>query len=413
MTQRILLVGVVVLLLFGLSALATSPFSGSWEAALAISPSPFSISQFSSLLTVDYTIGGFTASSDSEVHLTGFIWQGFGITGSLGAFNVRGDVLFGPSTGDFIYDQLIITTDIAGISFGLYAAQLSSDVLGGPADGSVLRVAGSVTSLEIVNCFEMGARVEDADCDGITIYHAATGLRRYYATNPLMVGKGFTGDKLTVSGWSFACLSNGSVSLYMSDQGFDSLQFDLSGLGTGLSWFNVDVALTFQLQTKALVLTPTVNFGDSTCIDTYLEARMGSADTSIVGIELYGIGATYTAGDVTVKDVSVLDTGRYAITTEEYGSVIEDRGDAVAGGHEVCAGYWEMLSIAVAGDACCGYRYSFLADTYFASGGGLFDWAMAHLEATIPVSQALSIRGLLEVSTSGLNHLGLGVALSW
>lgn len=413
MTKRILLVGAVVLLLFGLSALDASPSSGSWVAALGLSPNPFSISQFYSLLSVDYTVGGLTASSDSEVRLTGFIWQGFGITGSLGAFNVRGDVLFGPSTASFIYDQLVVTTDIAGISFGLYAAQLSDDVLGGPADGSVLRVAGFIGSLEIVNCFEMGARIEDADYDGITIYHAATGLCRHYTTNPLVVGEGFTGDKLTISGWSFACLSNGSVSLYMSDEGFESLQFKLTRLRTGLSWLNVDAALAFQLQAKALVLTPTINFGESACIDTYLEARIGSTDTSIAGIELYGIGATYAAGVVTVKDVSVIDTGRYAITTEEYGSVIEARGDATVDGDEVYANYWEMLSVAVAGDGCCGDSYSFLADTYFASGGGLFDWAMTHIEATIPANQVLSIRGLLEVTAGGLDKMEGGINLSW
>ncbi len=420
MTRRILLTGAAVLLLSGLTALAASPFSGSWDAALAVSPAPFSISRLSSILTINYTLGGLTTTSDSEVYLAGFIWQGFGVTGSLGAFNLQGDVLFGPSTTSFLYDQLIVTTNIAGIDLGLYAAQLSGDVLGGPADGAVLRIAGSIGSLEVVNCFEMGARIKDEDFHGITIVHAATGLSKTYITNPLVPGQGFTGDKLTVSGWSFACLSDGSASLYMTDQGFDSLQLDLTGIKTGLSWLTVDLALTFELQTKAVVLTPTLNLGTTTCIVPYLDVHTPAADNSltvvasaITGIELYGLSAATTVGNVTLKDLAVLDTGRYAITTEQYGSRIESLADAAENGDQVYPGYWELLSVAASTSGCCGGTASFLVNTYFETNGGLFDWGMTHVEASLPVNQALSLTALLQVSTTGIDKFGGGIDLNW
>lgn len=412
MTRRILLTGVVALLLSGLAVLAASPVSGSWNTALALSPSPFSISGFSSLLTVNYTLGGITASSDSDVYLAGFIWQGFGLTGSLGPFNVRGDVLFGPSTASFLYDQLIVTVSIAGIDFGLYAAQLSGDVLGGPADGSVLRVAGAIGSLQVVNCFEMGARIKDADYHGLTIVHASTGLSKTYTTNPLVPGQGFTGDRLTVSGWSFACLSDGSVYVYLTDQGFSSLQIDLTGLETGLSWLSVDLALTFELQTKSVAVTPTLNLGTGTCIVPCFALR-GPTANAIDGIELYGLSATTTIGNVTLKDVTVLDTGRYGITTEAYGSRIESYADATANGDQIYPDYWELFSIATSSSGCCGGELSLLVNTYFESDGGLFDWGMTHLQATLPVSQALSLHGLLEVSTAGVDEFGAGVDFSW
>ncbi len=420
MTKKILLLEALVLLLAGLTALAAAPFSGSWNAALAISPTPFSFSQLSSILTVDYTLGAFTTTSDSEVYLAGFIWQGFSVTGTLGAFSVEGDALFGPSTGSFLYDQLIITTDIAGIDVGLYAAQLSGDVLGGPADGAVLRIAGSIGSLQVVNCFEMGARIKDADYHGITIVHAATGLAKTYDTNPLVPGQGFTGDKLTVSGWSFACLSNGAVSLYVTDQGFDSLELDLTGLKTGISWLNIDLALTFELQTKAVVLTPTLNLGETTCIVPYLDVRTPAADSTltvgasaITGIEVYGLSATTAAGNVTLKDLAVFDTGRYAITTEQYGSRIESLADAADNGDQTYPAYWELFSVAASTSGCCGGTATFLVNTYFENGGSLFDWGMTHVEASLPVTQALALTGLLEVSTVGLDKLGAGIDLSW
>jgi len=323
--------------------LVAGPLSGTWEAALAIAPTPFSFTELSSTFTVNYTVGGFTGTSNSEFVVAGFIWQGFGVTGTLGAFSVQGDLLFGVSTADFIYDQLIVTTSIAGIDFGLYWAQLSDAVLGGRADGSVLRMAGSIGDIDVESYFELGARVEDVDDDnfnGITIYHAATGAHKHYTTNPLVVGQGFTGEKITVSGWSFGCVKDIATTLYMTDQGFDYIKFALTGIKTGIDWLNFDVDLTFQLQTKTLVLTPTLNLGENTCIDAYAELLTDpAAMTSISGIRVYGLGFESSFGNVTVKDLSVFDTGNYAITTEEYGSVIEEKADTLKYGHDFYPDY--------------------------------------------------------------------------
>ena len=417
MINRILVTAVVVLGIASFSLLA-GLLSGTWQASLAIDPNPFSFTELSSTFTVNYTLGGFTATSDSEFLLAGFIWQGFGVTGTLGAFTVQGDLLFGASTADFVYDQLIVTTSIAGIDFGFYWAQLSKDVFGGPADGGVLRIAGSIEDIDIVNHFELGAQVEDKNDDnfnGITIYHAATGAHKHYATNPLVVGQGFTGERLIVSGWGFGCVDNITTTLHMTWQGFDYIKLALTGIETGIDWLNFDVDLMFQLQTKTLVLTPTINLGESTCIDVYAELLTDPAVmTSITGIGIYGLAFTTTFGNVTLKDLSIFDTACYAITTEEYGSVIEEKADALKYGHAFYPDYWEMFSIEVRGDGCCGGSYTFLANTYFnANSTSLFDWGMTHIEATIPINSSLFLTTEVEVDTSGLDHFGLGAKVSW
>ena len=398
--------------------LVAGPLSGTWEAALAIAPTPFSFTELSSTFAVNYTVSGFTGTSNSEFVLAGFIWQRFGVTSTLGAFSVQGDLLLGVSTADFIYDQLIVTTSIAGIDFALYWAQLSDAVLGGPADGSVLRIAGSIGDIDIESYFELGARVEDADDDnfnGITIYHAATGSHKHYVTNPLVVGQGFTGEKLTVSGWSFGCVEDIVTTLYMTCHGFDYIKFSLTGIKTGIDWLSFDVDLAFQLQTKTLVLTPTLNLGENTCIDVYAELLTDQAAmTSITGIGVYGLGFESSFGNVTVQDLSVFDTGNYAITTQEYGSVIEDKADALKYGHDFYPDYREMFSIAVTGDGCCGGSYIFHANTYFKAGSAsLFDWGMTHIEATLPVKSVLFLKAEVEVDTAGVDHFGLGMSLSW
>jgi len=423
MTGRILVTAAVILVIATFSLLA-GPLSGTWEANLAIDPNPFSFTELSSAFTVNYTVGGFTATSNSEFLLAGFIWQGFGITGTLGAFTVQCDLLFGASTADFIYDQLIVTASIAGIDFGLYWAQLSGAVLGGPADGSVLCMAGSIGDIDIESYFELGAQVEDKNDDnfnGITIYHATTGAHKHYVTNPLVIGPsgsccgGFTGERLIVSGWSFGCVEDITTTLHMTWQGFDYLKLSLTGIETGIDWLRFGVDLTFQLQTKTLVLTPTMNLGENACI--YLYSRLHTdpaAMTSITGIEIYGLGFTTTFGNVTVKDLSVFSTSCYAITTEEYGSVIEEKADALKYGHDFYPDYWEMFSLEVTGDACCGGSYTFLANTYFNKNvTSLFDWGMTYLEATIPINTDLFLNEEVEVDATGVDHFGLGMSVSW
>jgi len=424
MTKKILIATTLLAVVVGLTLFAGSPFSGSWSGKIVINPDPFSFAELSSIIAVNYAVGGFVAASNSEFVLTGFIWQGFGVTGTLGAFNAQGDLLFGASTADFIYDQVIVTTSIAGIDFGFYFAQLSDKVLGGAADGFAVRLAGSVGVFDIVSIMEIGAQIEDEDDDnfnGITIYHASTGLYKHYVTNPIVVGQGFTGEKLTVSGWSFGCVEDIATTLYMTCGGFDFIRFDLTGIDVGLPWLTFDVDLTFQLQIKSIVLTPTLVLGEAACIDVYAAILTDAQDNtiyggfaSLTGISLYGLGFSYSWDGVTVTDLTVLDTSCYAITTPEYGSAIEEITEALKNGHEFYPDYWELISIEVVGDGCCGGSSTFLANTYFNKNEtALFGWGMTHIEATIPINSVIFLSGQVEVDTSGLDHIGFGFEVGW
>ena len=427
MTKKILIATLLITALVGLTLFAGSPLSGSWSSEITFEQgtiNPFK--SLDSVLDINYSFGNFLSTSKSEFMLFGFIWQGFGLTGTLGAFDIQGDLLFGPSTADYIYSQLIVQASIAGIDFGFYAAQLSDAVLQGPADGFAVRLAGSAGALDIESITEMGAQIEDEnddDFNGITIYHASTGLYKHYVTNPLVVGQGFTGEKVTVSGWSFGCVEDIASTLYMTCEGFDFIKFELSGVDVGLSWLTFDVKLKFQLQTKSIVLTPTLVLGEAACIDVYAAILTDAQDntiygsfTSLTGISLYGLGFTYSWDGVTVKDLTVLDTVHYAITTPEYGSVIKEITEALEDGHEYYPDYWELFSIEATGDGCCGGSYTFLANTYFDKNTtNLFGWGMTHVEASIPINSKLFLTTEVEVDddTPGLDHIGFGFEVGW
>lgn len=431
MRARILVAGTLAVALVGLGVWA-GPLSGSWlnEMTFTVDKatevmSPFS---FDSIFTLNYAFCGFVGMSFSEFYLPGFIWQGFGLTGALGAFDIQADVLFGPSTVDFLYAQEIVTATIAGMELGWYWAMLSDAVLGGPADGSALRLAGSFAGCDIVSITEFQARIKDENFDGITIVHAATGLSRSYDTFPISTPQtgssctGWSGEKLTISGMRFACIEELTTTVYLTcDSGFEWVRFEVEEICTGLSWLSLDLELTFNIQTKSIVVTPSLLLGDCACIDTYLDIRTGADDdtlygafTSLTGISLYGIGVSYTWQGVTFKALTVLDTGRYAITTPAYGSVIEKIADAVDEGHDFYPDYWELYSIKVVQDGCCGGLTSFLANTYFDEDStGIFDWALTHVEVEFAVNPTLFLTGLVELDTAGLNRFGFGVEVGW
>jgi hypothetical protein len=419
MAERIPIVAIVMIALVGFAVLAAGPFSGSWSSEMRFEPeAALSFASLDSMLTLRYALGPFRSTSESDWRLWGFIWQGFGLTGTLGGFDVQADVLFGPSTGEFLYVQGIVTASIAGLDVGGYWASLSDAVLGGPAAGGALRLAGSVGRLDWVGITEFGARIKDDDFDGLQIVHAATGLYRSYDTFPISGGSscggGWTGEKLSLSGWGFGCVEDVAATLYMSCvNGWEWIRLDVEGIDIGLSWLSIDSALTFELQTKSLVFTPTLVVGKSVCVDVYVDVR-ADAFPSIDGIGLYGLGIVGSWDGVTVKELAVLDTGRYAITTPEHGSAIESIADAVEAGHDFYSDYWELLSIDVRRDGCCGGIDRFVVNSYFdRDAGGLLGWGMTSVEGEVAISSTLLLTGTLEVDTSGVDHVGLGFEVGW
>ncbi|MFC2108137.1 hypothetical protein ACFLS5_01595 [Candidatus Bipolaricaulota bacterium] len=417
------------LLLFASVALplAAGTLSGSTSLWIAFDPIAGALDALDLGYAVDYTLGAVTLSTDGLFVLSGtWVWQGFSAVGRFGGYGLTTNVLFGPSTVDYLYAEAIVELSLAGIDVAWHAAQLSNAVLGGPADGFAIRLAGSIGTVDVISMSELGAKIKDDDFDGITIVHAGSGLERSYVTDPVVFGQGFTGQKVTVSGLSFGCVNDITTTLYVTCAGFDFLKFELEGIDVGLSWLTFDVELTFQTQTKSIVLVPTLVLGDALCIDLYAEvltdAPVGTDTTntlfdaynSITGIGIYGLGFSTSWNGVTVRELTVLNTGRYAITTPEYGSVIEEIVEALENGHDYYADYWEMLSIEVVGDGCCGGTNRFLANTYFnRSETALFGWGMTYIEGEVAINSTISLSTQLEVSTDGADYYGFGIEASW
>jgi len=407
----------IALLLVGLAGLTLSagPFAGHWEALFSVDPDGGTfVDGFRSMLTIDYTMSTFTGTSYSEFQEFGFLWQEFSAAGNASAIDLQANVLFGPLTAEFLYAQFIAELSLGGAELGYYYAILDEAVLGGPADGFAFRLAGSIGSMDFVSISEFGARIADDDFDGITIVHTRSGFSRSYITDPVVPGQGFTGQKVTIGGLSIGCVEGIEATLYVTCAGFDFVLFELDGIVTGIDWLSFDLDLMFETQTKAITITPALIVGETLCLTPIFAITPASSTYSIDGIVLGGIDLTYSWNGVTFRDVTVLDPGRYVITTPESGSQLVSIEDAIASGYAYYGDYWELLSLEVDGEACCGGRYSLLINSYFEDGSGeIFGWSMTSFEGWFGIGTNTALTLALTVDGDGLEGMSIGFAFDW
>jgi len=415
MTRRSLVTVVLAVGLLGLT-LAAGPFAGQWETLFSLDPDGgMFVDGFQSIVRVDYTVSMFTGTSYSEFQEFGFLWQEFSGYGKVGGFDLQANILFGPLTADYLYAQLIGEMSLGGVEVGYYYAQMSDAVLGGPADGFAFRLAGSVGALDIVSITEFGARIADDDFDGIEIVHTASGFSRSYVTDPVVPGQGFTGQKVTISGLSLGCVEDIETTLYLTCAGFDFASFEISGIDTGISWLTFDLGVTFETQTKTITLKPTLIVGEALCLTPVFDIVPALATFSLDGIVLGGFDLTYIWNGVTLRDVTAFGPcGHYVITTPEYGSILEPLADAIENEHEYYDEYWELLSLEIDGDSCCGGRFRFLINSYFEQGSGeIFGWGMTYFESSFGIGSNTTVMMALTVDADGLEGFSLGFGFTW
>ncbi len=413
MKKRILIAALVGIVTIGLTLSAAGTFSGRSWFEVTLDPNVGFTGMDFGIETV-YTIGGFTLGADSLFVLPGqWVWQGFTVSGQMGAFSTQANILMGGAPADYLYAETIMNVSMVGIDFAFHAAQLSAAVHGGPANGVAIRMASSVADFDIISVTEFGAQIEDDDFGGISIVHAATGRERHYLTDPRVMGEGFTGQKFSLTHFDFCCSEEITTTLYITCDGFDYVSFRIEDLLiTNLSRLTVDAELKFEMQTKSLLITPKLVLGDVACFELYVGFTPSVGAVGIDTINIDGISLECQIGPVTVRDVSLFAPYNLALTTERHGSVVMPIADILAKGIEYYPDYWEMFSIAYAGPACCVGEYNFLVNVYFDEDStSLFDWAMTHVETMLPFGDSFTFG--MEVTPDGLDHLGFGFEVSW
>jgi hypothetical protein len=313
--KKALVLSLALVLGLGVASFAQT-LSGSWDTYITIDPSVPSI-EIASTLEVTYAVSGWTFTSITEVDNTGWQAQSFEVGGALGAFTIGSTLVFDPAAVAFESWEVTGGLSLAGVSF----------------DGTFTLEPGE-TTLEIV----------DAGSAGNVDVEVALTLGGLGECN-----FDFNGVIITID-FPFCCAEISSE-ISFTCEGFEYVEFSTTGIQLpGISWATLDAVLTFTVDEKTLVITPSFDFGAVACFDIYL-----SDPATLFGdITVDGIGLSCTIGGVEFTGISFW-------------------GEGTKPGLLKGTPYWEAYQIATTDDGCCG-PFSFDITIYFLEGGlQLFD----------------------------------------
>ena len=393
---------VAMVMVFGLGALAfAGPLSGSWKTEICIGgiqTGPLTIVDFESDLTVNYSVCGWEFVSESEFEVTGWDEQSFSVEGIAGAFTFASYLEFSPMLAAFDAWDTSAGVSIAGVQLDGRFVLLDGGagwVLSASQETGLCVIEGTVffnswpyVSSSLWNQYAWGITPQIEPGYTLLIfpdYCFCFTYAEFSATFP------------------FCCLEEVEATIGFSMFGLEDITFALSGVEMpGFSWITWDIELTFDDGIglgKELTLTPSTNFGDSVCLDFYVDLVIDN--NMIDGLSLWGLGLECDMGQgVTVSSMSVLDWPNHAfwgddpyylsygvLTVDDmFGTAIQtvnlddlladptlgnftDLVDLFA--YLCCETYWEKFSIATSADACCGGAFEFGIDVYFGAESNL------------------------------------------
>jgi len=199
-------------------------------------------------------------------------------------------------------------------------------------------------------------------------------------------------DITITAGFPFDC-ADVDAEIYFDCDGFQHVEFSVSGITLLDGWLTLGAVLTFELQTKTLVLTPVLNLGTDVCFDIYYTVNT-SAGPTIDSISFDGIGITSEISGVSFTGISYWG--------------------AAAGKPEALKTYWEMYSISTTNSECCGPLDFALSVFFTDTHTSLFD--VAEFDASISYDMSNNFTfgiGFVYDVTAGLTTLDINFDVTW
>ena len=393
-------------LVFALGAAAfAAPLSGAWSTDIEFSvqtpgapdPGDFRVASFTSVLTVDYTVGGWEFGSRSGFALGGWTSQSFSAEGALGAFEIGSALVFNPALAAFTYWNVTSEVSIAGVTFEVESlladetdVEPNTPAMGLGGTFGVSGVAGDIT-LGATAFFNARPRV-GGDWGRDTW---PTGLMLIEETKAIT----FTSIDFDIA-FPFACISRVAIDLdFSAVAGFDGITFSVDDIVVpGFAWLTFDIDTTFDIGVdgKAFAIVPAVTFGDWVCIRLFGRLLWAPATFAVEGLQFYGLELSHTWNGVTFTN-----------RTEFVG--------AGAPGGFIPGAYWQVFTIASEAPTCCDQLLEFSVATYFlAASEELFDFGQIDIDVEMGLAPNFSINfGLVVDHADGLDDITVGFDVTW
>jgi len=351
--------------------------TGSWITEVCLDPQTAFFNDaitLTSTLAVTYAIGDWAFTSTTELDGDGWVDQDFAVTGLFGLITVSSALGFTVPAGAFDSWVTTLGLNMAGVEFtGVFTLET------GAAQLDLGMVAGLGSSVEGSIDIQFGD-VDVAGCD-LDFQNVTIGLDFLFCDCALIASE-----------------------IYFDCAGFQYVEFATSGIAIpNLPWVTLDALLHFELQTKEITITPAFDFGAIVCFDLFFEVWENDPATfpgpgfagilELWSIDIIGIGIGCTIGGVDFYALSMFDE-----------SLFNDNGD-----------FWEVYSIDVGADACCGGVFEFGLDLYFDDlGATLFEVAFIEADMKVNVTTQFAFTMALDIDVDGgFSNWCLGFEVTW
>ena len=392
----------------GVAGLA-GPLSGVWDLDVTLDPNTATFG-VTSMLNVDYTVGGWTFGMNSVMTEASFVDLSFDVTGVLGAFSFYSLLDFDDT--DFESWSNAATISLGGIDLWVISA-LEEDAFGYSvgAHGSTGLVEmwievdfGLSSSMYYWYNYGFGYLVDwepyYSCISGWT--NGAYGMSQTNSCDPV-----FSGVDIWVEA-PFCCLDV-LAKLSFDCDGFDQFCIELNDIDLGAGWFQLDdFNICFTTQTKSISgVDFTLTFGDAVCVTPYFDVTMDGA-YKIDGIALHALLLTCEFNGVTFKAGELLLPGVTYIGFTPTGGLWYNAYSAYTDCYVV--GSDEYFGVEIDGDSCCGGAFDASFFVFFDMGdsSGIFDWLKFYGDVAVGIGSNIELSFGIETSPNQIDLLKLG-----
>lgn len=401
----------------GVAGLAGT-LGGGWNIDLALDPSDDSFS-VTSLLTVDYTLGGWTFGMNSVVtDVDGLDDLSFDVVGVMGAFTIVSFLDFDDT--DFEVFNIGASVSIAGVDLmGMFVLQ---PLTVGYWFGAHA-VAGDVELWAEVD-FGAGSQIYywyNYGWGYLVDWDIYYDCRYGYTTWPWTLGAANACDPV-FSGFAiyaevpFCCLDLLATIAFDCD-GFDRFCIELNDIDLGAGWFQLDdLNICFTTQTKSISgFDFTLILGDAVCVTPYLDVTMETY--TITGIELQALLLTCEINGVTFK------AGEFFGDIDGYYIGFKPNGSLVTYNYAPYLACWvagadEYFGVEIDGDSCCGGAFDASFFVFFDAGEataatGIFDWLKFYGDVSVDIGTNVALSLGIETSPDQIDLVKFGFEYSF
>jgi hypothetical protein len=345
--------------------------TGTWVTEVCLDPQTDSFAgaiSLSSVLGVTYAIGSWAFTTTTTLDGAGWVDQDFSVTGLFGLITVSSALGFDPTVPEFDAWVTTLGLNMAGVSFG-----------------AVFTLEPNSTVLELSGSAGVGS-----DVVGSVAVTLGDGETCNFDFVDVTIGLDFL----------FCDCAPIAMEIYFTCDGFEYIEFSTTGIAIpNIPWLTLGADLKFELQTKSITISPALDFGAFVCIDVYFDITDDGPATFPGGtlvldtIEIVGIGISCTIGGVDFSALSMFDA------------------DGVDGDGL----YWEVYSIDVGADACCGGVFEFGLDMYFDKDhNSLFDVALIVADMKVNVTEQFAFTMGLDIDVNGgFTSWCVGFEVNW